>query len=70
MKLDDLIVLNDSVSRMAPGVIAKTIPELLNHPETAFTQHSTKTLREQRNRNFFLRTKTLATDMLLILCNF
>jgi cellulose synthase/poly-beta-1,6-N-acetylglucosamine synthase-like glycosyltransferase len=59
-----LMVLNDADARMSPAVIYKTVPEFLNDNFLGFTQHTTKTLDDQRNETYYLRMLQVYTDFL------
>ena len=59
-----LICINDADARMAETVICKTVPEFLNDPTLGFTQHTTKTMNEQRGESYFTNMLTVYTDAL------
>lgn len=62
--IGDLICVNDADARMAETVIGKTVPEFLNDPSLGFTQHTTKTMTEQRGENYFTNLLAVYTDAL------
>ena len=62
--IGDLICVNDADARMAESVISKTVPEFLNDPTLGFTQHTTKTMNEQRGESYFTNMLTVYTDAL------
>jgi cellulose synthase/poly-beta-1,6-N-acetylglucosamine synthase-like glycosyltransferase len=62
--IGDLVIINDSDARMSQPVIIKTVPEFLNDKTLGFTQHTTKTLDDQRNESCFLRMIQVYTDAL------
>ena len=64
IRLGHLIVVNDADARMAESVIIKTVPEFLNDATLGFTQHSTKTMTEQRNDSYFTKMLSVYTDAL------
>jgi cellulose synthase/poly-beta-1,6-N-acetylglucosamine synthase-like glycosyltransferase len=59
-----LICINDADARMAESVIGKTVPEFLNDPTLGFTQHTTKTMNEQRSESYFTNMLAVYTDAL------
>jgi cellulose synthase/poly-beta-1,6-N-acetylglucosamine synthase-like glycosyltransferase len=59
-----LICVNDADARMAEPVISKTVPEFLNDPTLGFTQHTTKTMNDQRGESYFTNMLTVYTDAL------
>ena len=59
-----LICLNDADARMSATVIHKTVPEFLNDATLGFTQHTTKTLTEQRNESYYTKMLAVYTDAL------
>jgi cellulose synthase/poly-beta-1,6-N-acetylglucosamine synthase-like glycosyltransferase len=64
IRVGHLICVNDADARMAPSVIAKTVPEFLNDKSLGFTQHATKTLEEQRGESYFTNLLAVYTDTL------
>jgi len=62
--IGDLIIINDADARMSAPVIMKTVPEFLNDKRLGFTQHSTKTLDDQRGESCYLNLIEVYTDML------
>jgi hypothetical protein len=58
------MVLNDADARMSAPVIYKTVPEFLNDNFLGFTQHTTKTLDDQRNETYYMRMLQVYTDFL------
>ena len=64
ISIGDLIIINDADARMAESVIFKTVPEFLNDPHLGFTQHTTKTLNEQRGESFYTNMLEVYTDAL------
>lgn len=64
IRIGHLICVNDADARMAEKVILKTVPEFLNDKSLGFTQHTTKTMSEQRNESYFTRMLGVYTDAL------
>eukprot|EP00977_Amphora_coffeiformis_P015377 scaffold4510_cov183-Amphora_coffeaeformis.AAC.62 len=64
IKLGHLICVNDADARMAESVILKTVPEFLNDPSLGFTQHTTKTMTEQRGETYYTNLLSVYTDAL------
>ena len=64
VRIGSLIVVNDADARMIPHVILKTVPEFLNDATLGFTQHTTKTLDNQRGESYFLNMLSVYTDAL------
>jgi cellulose synthase/poly-beta-1,6-N-acetylglucosamine synthase-like glycosyltransferase len=62
--IGDLIVINDADARMSPSVIMTTVPEFLNNSKLGFTQHTTKTMDDQRGESCYLRLIEAYTDAL------
>lgn len=64
IKLGHLICVNDADARMAESVILKTVPEFLNDASLGFTQHTTKTMTEQRGETYYTNLLSVYTDAL------
>lgn len=64
VQIGDLICVNDADARMAESVIYKTVPEFLNDPTLGFTQHTTKTMNEQRGESYYTNMLAVYTDAL------
>lgn len=64
VQFGEFVILNDSDARMSDTIIEKTIPEFLNNAQLAFTQHTTKTLDNQRSQSYFLRMLQVSVDAL------
>lgn len=62
--IGDLICVNDADARMAESVMHKTVPEFLNDPTLGFTQHTTKTMNEQRGESYYTNMLAVYTDAL------
>jgi cellulose synthase/poly-beta-1,6-N-acetylglucosamine synthase-like glycosyltransferase len=64
IRVGALICVNDADARMAESVILKTVPEFLNDNTLGFTQHTTKTMKDQRGESYFINLLTVYTDAL------
>ena len=64
VKIGALTVINDADARMSAPVILKTVPEFLNDNFLGFTQHTTKTMDDQRGESYYLRMLEVYTDAL------
>ena len=64
VSIGQLILINDADARMSEPVIIKTVPEFLNDKSLGFTQHSTKTLDDQRGESYFINMLSAYTDAL------
>lgn len=64
IRVGALICVNDADARMAESVILKTVPEFLNDSTLGFTQHTTKTMKDQRGESYFVNLLTVYTDAL------
>jgi cellulose synthase/poly-beta-1,6-N-acetylglucosamine synthase-like glycosyltransferase len=64
ISIGHLICVNDADARMSPSVILKTVPEFLNDASLGFTQHTTKTMTEQRGESYYTNLLAVYTDAL------
>lgn len=64
VKIGALTVINDADARMSVPVIIRTVPEFLNDNFLGFTQHTTKTMDDQRGESYYLRMIAVYTDAL------
>mmetsp|Transcript_108151 Transcript_108151/g.161785 ORF Transcript_108151/g.161785 Transcript_108151/m.161785 type:complete len:975 (+) Transcript_108151:129-3053(+) len=64
ISIGHLIIVNDADARMSEAVIFKTVPEFLNDKFLGFTQHSTKTMDDQRGESYYINMLSVYTDAL------